>query len=41
LLFVDPLGIRHLPDIIALPVHVYAPLDTVSRVFLAQVYHRI
>jgi len=28
LLFVDPIRIGHLPDVIALPVHVRSPLDT-------------
>jgi len=36
-LFVDAIGIRHLPDVIALPVHVHAPLDTDTHVFFAQV----
>ena len=28
LLFVDTVGIRHLPDVISSPVHVHSPLDT-------------
>ena len=41
LLFVETIGIRHLPDVIALPVHGHSPLDTVRRVLLAQRYHKI